>query len=221
MSRPRYVHVLRSSILEEMNLCLEYLELGDNRIRKIENLGHLSKLRRLFLGANQIRKIENLDELQTLRELSLPGNAIQVIEGLDKLSGLRSFSVAQNGIRKIDGLSGLTSLVSLDLNDNIIEKLENVEQFKGVTNLMLRKNKLDSWQDLYQLLEMKGLTALTLEMNPIYSSDYTYRNRMKQILPEIKILDGFPTTWRQGDAYQPLASDFYDVFERLATAHDF
>lgn len=37
---------------------LEYLELGDNRIRKIGGLENNIKLKRLFLGANQIRKIE-------------------------------------------------------------------------------------------------------------------------------------------------------------------
>jgi protein phosphatase 1 regulatory subunit 7 len=52
------------------------LELGDNRIKKIENLDNNVKLERLFLGANQFRCIENLDHLQELLVLNLPANAI-------------------------------------------------------------------------------------------------------------------------------------------------
>lgn len=59
---------------------LEYLELGDNRIKKIENLSKNFKIKRLFLGANQIVDIENLDMLKYIEVLSLPANAIQEIK---------------------------------------------------------------------------------------------------------------------------------------------
>lgn len=59
---------------------LTYLELGDNRIKKIENLSTNKKIQRLFLGANQIQEIENLDDLENLEVLSLPANAIQTIK---------------------------------------------------------------------------------------------------------------------------------------------
>uniref|UniRef100_A0A8R1HLE8 Dynein assembly factor 1, axonemal homolog n=1 Tax=Caenorhabditis japonica TaxID=281687 RepID=A0A8R1HLE8_CAEJA len=163
-----------------------------------------------------VKEIISLENLKNLIELNLPGNALRVIEGLDTLSNLKSLCLAQNGITKLDGLSGLSSLLSLDLNDNIVEKIENIGQVKGIHNLMIRKNKLDSWHDLYQLREIEQLEALTMEMNPIYSSDYTYRNRMTQILPSIKMLDGFPISWRQGDPYQPLSPEFYELFERIA-----
>ena len=39
------------------------LELGANRIRKIENLDKNLKLGEIFLGKNKIEKIENLEHL--------------------------------------------------------------------------------------------------------------------------------------------------------------
>jgi Leucine-rich repeat (LRR) protein len=68
---------------------LRYLELGDNRIKRIENLSSNTKLERLFLGANQIRRIENLDALAGLHVLSLPANAIGEME----VSCLSSFGL--------------------------------------------------------------------------------------------------------------------------------
>ena len=43
------------------------LELGANRIKKIENLDGLVNLRHLWLGKNKISQIENLDALTNLR----------------------------------------------------------------------------------------------------------------------------------------------------------
>lgn len=42
------------------------------RIKKIENISHLVKLRELYLGKNKITKIEGLETLKELRLLSLP-----------------------------------------------------------------------------------------------------------------------------------------------------
>ena len=43
------------------------LELGANRIRKIENLENNKKLSEIFLGKNKISKIENLSHLRYLK----------------------------------------------------------------------------------------------------------------------------------------------------------
>ena len=51
---------------------LQLLELGDNRIRKIENIAHLTELKELYLGKNKIEKLENLETLQGLRVLNVP-----------------------------------------------------------------------------------------------------------------------------------------------------
>jgi Leucine-rich repeat (LRR) protein len=54
------------------------LDLSFNRISKIENIGHLVKLRRLFLVQNKISKIENLSTLVNLEMLELGSNRIRV-----------------------------------------------------------------------------------------------------------------------------------------------
>lgn len=56
----------------DYNSELEVLELGDNRVKVIENLANLSRLKQLFLGKNKIRRIEGLQALKDLQILSLP-----------------------------------------------------------------------------------------------------------------------------------------------------
>ncbi len=40
------------------NTALRLLELGNNKIKVIENVGHLIHMEKLYLGANRISKIE-------------------------------------------------------------------------------------------------------------------------------------------------------------------
>ncbi|PAV56408.1 hypothetical protein WR25_15508 [Diploscapter pachys] len=192
---------------------LEYLELGDNRIKKIGGLENNIKLKQLFLGANQIRKIEGLNGHLDLYELSMPGNAITEIEGLENLPKLRFLSIAQNGIRVVKGLENQSELINLDLNDNLIEKLENLDQLQSLTDLMIRKNKISDWQNVKVLQSLKKLNAIVLEMNPIYSSEHFYKNRIREILPNVCFIDGLPVGWVSGDPYQPLPASFYSIFE--------
>lgn len=42
------------------------------RIKKIENISHLTRLRELYIGKNKLTKIEGLETLRDLRLLSIP-----------------------------------------------------------------------------------------------------------------------------------------------------
>ena len=66
-------------------LNLEVLDLGDNRIRKIENIENLVNLRELHLAKNKIQVIENIGHLKKLYMLTIQANFIEEISGLDDL----------------------------------------------------------------------------------------------------------------------------------------
>lgn len=60
------------SKIPQLNLVnLTNLELGDNRIREIENLNGLVHLQQLWLGKNKITKLSGLECLVNLRLLSI------------------------------------------------------------------------------------------------------------------------------------------------------
>ena len=52
-------------------MTLEVLDMGDNRIRKIENIDSLVNIKELHLAKNKIQKIENIGHLKQLYMLTL------------------------------------------------------------------------------------------------------------------------------------------------------
>ncbi|RCN27025.1 leucine Rich repeat-containing domain protein, partial [Ancylostoma caninum] len=210
----------------EFQLCsLELLELADNRIGKIENLEELTTLKKLFLGANQITTIEGLSTLKELTVLSFIGNAIRDIEGLGTLTKLTDLAVSQNGLTRIAGLTNNLELTTLDLNDNRIEKIENLQHLTNLKALWIRNNRvrfeslifkrskmatnhriqIANWSEVAYLNRLPSLKNVAFEMNPIYSSQHFYRNRIREILPRVRIIDGFPANWISGDPWQALS----------------
>ena len=64
-------------------LQLRELNLGNNKIVKIEGLDKLSQLQKLYLRYNRITKIEGLENNSRLDSITLYGNKFPKMEGLD------------------------------------------------------------------------------------------------------------------------------------------
>lgn len=123
--------VARSHLLALIPYSHRHLDLSYNRLRKIENLGALKKLRVLYLVHNKIRRIEGLEgnlELELLElgariispallnvSLCAGDNRIRKLESVNHLSKLRQLYVGKNKITKIDGIDKLTNLHTLSL----------------------------------------------------------------------------------------------------------
>ena len=104
---------------------LESLDISFNRLRKIQGIENLVKLRygikdnsygledltltsstrKLYLVSNKITKIENVNHLRDLQLLELGDNRIRSIENLEGLENLKELYIGKNKIAKIDNLS--------------------------------------------------------------------------------------------------------------------
>ena len=73
---------------KEPPLHLDYLDLSNNHIASIPELGRHKELRVLKLNANRITAIKGISRNKNLRILDLSENALEEIGGLDNL-GLR------------------------------------------------------------------------------------------------------------------------------------
>ena len=142
------------SILENLTK-LRKLFLVSNKITKIENVSHLKNLDMLELGDNRIRQIENLDGLTNLKELFLGKNKITKLANLDKLPQLELISLQANRLIKIEGLEALVNLEQLYIADNGIEKIENLSENKALTTLELANNKISTLDGLNALEKLE------------------------------------------------------------------
>lgn len=187
---------------------LTMLELGDNRIRKIENLGRLSSLHGLWLGRNKITMIENLEPLTELRRISFQSNRIERIQGLAHLHQLEELYLSHNGLTSMDGISQLTSLNVLDVASNEITRIQGVENLTKLKEFWINHNKLDVIDDLKLLQAATELETVYLEGNPLASRAHYQRDA----------LDILPNSLEQLDAL--LVVDVRKEMEREAVVDD-
>ena len=156
---------------------VEELELDHKKIRKIENLGKLSNLKRLSLCDNEITRIEGLDDCYGLEELCLEDNRVQTVENLGQLRNLKKLDLGRNKISCISGF-GQTflscSLTQLSLEDNEITSLQGIACLKNLLELYIGNNRIVELREVQLLKSFSKLIILDLLGNPL-CDDYDYR----------------------------------------------
>jgi protein phosphatase 1 regulatory subunit 7 len=136
---------------------LQFLDLAQNRISKIEDLKAAPRLRVLNLGHNQIETVEGLDHLPQLRQLDLSHNKIREIKGLDRLPNLHSLYLSHNQISNLNGLDTLPQLLELHLYDNNIKSIQGLDNLPNLETLYLDENRIEDLQGLEHLPRLRTL----------------------------------------------------------------
>ena len=118
------------------------LNLGRNRIKRINGLNNLKNLEILKLYGNNVEKIENLDDLENLRELNLDYNSIINISGLDNLETLEVLSLTYNKIDEAYGFENLINLCKLNLNESLVKKIGSIGFLDKLNELWIHNHEL-------------------------------------------------------------------------------
>ena len=162
-----------------VRLCpnLEELYLANNKLKNIEGLGQLKKLRKIDLGANRIRTMpeEELSGLENLEELWLGKNKIESIGGLDRLTKLRRLDVQANRLTRVENLTAqVNTLKEIYLAHNGIDdegascETGLALNFTALNTIDLSRNRLKSTKPFAHLL---ALEELWLSGNSIQTFD--------------------------------------------------
>ncbi|KII89932.1 hypothetical protein PLICRDRAFT_40112 [Plicaturopsis crispa FD-325 SS-3] len=177
--------------LEAVGATLRSLELGGNKIRKIENLDALVNLEELWLGKNKISKLENLGSLRKLKILALQSNRIIKIEGLENLENLEDLYLSHNGVTELEGVEHNLKLKTLDLGNNFIPTLHNVSHLSHLEELWLNNNKIPDLKALEpELSKISSLETIYLEGNPCQAAEgANYRRKIMLALPQLTQID--------------------------------
>ena len=148
-------------------------DITEKLIKEVSGIVDLLKLETLDLhlkdeNLGKIRKIQNLHLVPNLKILNLSYNNLSVIEGLNKLTVLVELNLAENFIRRIENLEPLISLQRLNLSGNQISRIpEGISTLKNLQILRFSRNDLSVIQDISYLGDIKSLSSLTIEDNPI------------------------------------------------------
>ncbi len=128
----------------------------------------------LNLFNNRIKKIQALDKLVSLNTLILSFNEIEAIEGLTECKLLKRLDLNHNFIRKIEGLEFKQNLQLLNLTNNWISEISQVEHLKqncpSLKELSLKCNPLAA-SSKYRPTVFSKLAGSLIKLDGIALSD--------------------------------------------------
>lgn len=129
---------------------------------------------------------------EQIRELNLDNCRSTAIVGLtEEFVNLDSLSLINVGLTSLKGFPKLPNLKKLELSDNRISGgLNLLHGSPKLTHLNLSGNKIKGLETLEPLKEFKNLKNLDL-FNCEVTSIESYRDRVFELIPSLKYLDGY------------------------------
>ncbi|XP_046813467.1 gelsolin-related protein of 125 kDa [Vespa crabro] len=161
----------------------------------IENLEKYTGLKTLWLENNGIREIANLENQSELRCLYLHHNIISKIENLEYLTKLDTLNLSYNMITKIENLDSLKFLNTLNLSYNYLQSSTDIEHLRLLEYLSIldiSHNRIDTFDIVDILGDMKSLRVITLTGNPVLKNIKMYRKTMILKCKNLHYLDDRP-----------------------------
>ena len=171
---------------------LTVLDVGDNKIRKIEGIDTLVNLEEFHAAKNKLTVIEGLDKLTNLILIAVQVNFISKITGLENLVELEQLYMQQNQIKKIEGLDNNPNIETLDIAVNKVSKFENLEHLTNLRELWMNWNNIeDSDENKEYLTKLTKLKTIYLADNPISMHESSeYQKMLTTAIPSLKQIDG-------------------------------
>ncbi|KRX63347.1 Iron-sulfur cluster assembly enzyme ISCU, mitochondrial [Trichinella sp. T9] len=124
----------------------------------------------------------------------------------ERFVNLEELSLVNVGLQSLKKFPKLESLKKLDLSDNFIANgLENLLNCPNLKHIQLNGNKINDFQQLECLKELKNLTHLDL-FNCGVTDEEGYRQRIFAMIPQLKYVDGVDAN----DEYEDSDAE-YDV----------
>lgn len=155
---------------------LFYLDISFNNIVEIPLLSHLIKLEELNLFSNKIENINFLGVQTQLKKLLLGSNKIFDISALKNLNKLETLDIGFNEISNFNVLINLINLSELDLGGNSILNLNFLENCNNLKSISLNFIRNCDLEFLGKLIKLK---ELDLSNNEI--SDYGFLSKLTEL----------------------------------------
>ncbi|KAM3140106.1 hypothetical protein pb186bvf_007906 [Paramecium bursaria] len=153
---------------------LRYLNLGYNLITKVDFLIFNTKLDELLLQGNQIKNLNMaFENTPNIRILNVSNNQLTSIAFMDKLQNLEQLEISCNKLEKLDMTITNENLQILDLSYNQITLISEIEiKFPCLTNLLIQNNFIIGECDMQFLFLMNNIMEIDFRDNPFYNKDF-------------------------------------------------
>jgi len=143
---------------------LQTLTLRGCSLSTTAGLEAATSLQYLDLSNNTIRKLDALASLQNLQQLYLQHNALTSVSKLSSLSNLQTLDVSYNELRTLSPITTLTALTQLQASNNALTNLSQVDKLNNLTYLNVAYNQIT---DVSPLSACTKLTHLNISNNAI------------------------------------------------------
>ena len=165
---------------------LQKVNLHNNSLTTLEQLGGLNHLTHLDASKNKIEDIMDFDPPQNLEYVNYSFNLVKEIQNVEKNPYLKVLILNNNNITKIEGLEQSNFLQELDLSNNEIETIENLDKLGNCLqklNLMGNKIKaitgLDNLNSLLELNLCKNMISRLKGLQNLVNLRYLYLSSNK------------------------------------------
>ena len=166
------------------NESLVVLEIANNDLFMVENIGNLSKLRFLNLSNNRIFKTPHL-QLESLEDVNLENNHIQYFNIAHIHNNLNTINLNQNYLNTIEVRvedSSDYKLTKLSIQDNMIMEFPNeIFHLPNLVELQVSNQELHKW-DFPEYLSYQTLETFNLDKHQLTSFDFP----INQTFPSLK-----------------------------------
>lgn len=135
---------------------LTILNLSDNNITSIENIGHIKDLISVDLSINKLELINGLKNNTKLKYVYLQKNNIKDITPIKLNKNIKYLMAPHNKISEINFIETFNDIELLNLKDNPIKVVPNLLNLKNlnITDLCI------DWKNVDELKGMKGYQIL-------------------------------------------------------------
>ena len=156
---------------------IEYLIISHNSIKEIDdNILNLSELTSLNISNNFIKNIKNIGRLEKLHELNVDNNQIESFCGINQLTFLKNLSIRHNMLKDCKELSYLASLQLLSTVKLLGNTMLNDTKITSLLFVMLPLFRYDGSLGCLNKSKKHEDPIYMVDIEDEYFSDSTYKS---------------------------------------------
>lgn len=142
---------------------LQFLNLSETKISKLEPLSKLIQLKVLILNRTFVSSIHELSSLHQLQYLDLHWTKVEDISALSHLRQLKTLKLASTFVSSLEPLRDCTLLEVLEVHNTRDQRINDISPLLNMRNMIHLKLGNTQINDISSISNMENLVTLSLD----------------------------------------------------------